>query len=366
MPSISRRSNGTWRARYRDPVGKEHARHFRRKLDAQRWLDEVTTSLVTGVYVDPDAGKVSFGEWWQRWSARQTWTSSTVVTAELAARSTTFWDLPVGSVKRAHVEEWVKTMTQPAATRDQGLASSTIRTRYNYVHMGLAGAVRDRLIAANPATGVTLPRVRRRDITMSIPTTEQVRRALLSAPPHFRLFVALCAFAGLRLGEAAGVQAGDVDFGGQRLCIRRQVQGQTRTGLDVGLPKVGSERDIAVPEMLLDDVARHIEEIGTFDDERWLFKSGSHLLTRNGAGHQWRQLREQVGMEEFTLHDLRHFFASALIASGCDVVTVQRALGHASATITLNTYSHLWPTAEDRTRAAASELMRDVLEPPTH
>jgi hypothetical protein len=56
MPSISRRSNGTWRARYRDPVGKEHARHFRRKLDAQRWLDEVTTSLVTGVYVDPDAG----------------------------------------------------------------------------------------------------------------------------------------------------------------------------------------------------------------------------------------------------------------------------------------------------------------------
>ena len=57
------------------------------------------------------------------------------------------------------------------------------------------------------------------------------------------------------------------------------------------------------------------------------------------------------------LHDLRHFYASGLIAQGCDVVTVQRALGHASATTTLNTYSHLWPTAEDRTRKAAQAMM---------
>jgi integrase len=38
------------------------------------------------------------------------------------------------------------------------------------------------------------------------------------------------------------------------------------------------------------------------------------------------------------------------------VVTVQRALGHAKATTTLNTYAHLWPTAEDRTRQAAGAL----------
>jgi integrase len=49
------------------------------------------------------------------------------------------------------------------------------------------------------------------------------------------------------------------------------------------------------------------------------------------------------------------------IAQGCDVVTVQRALGHATATVTLNTYSHLWPTAEDRTRRAAEEMLREAL-----
>ncbi|MGY1843015.1 tyrosine-type recombinase/integrase [Modestobacter sp. SYSU DS0875] len=57
-------------------------------------------------------------------------------------------------------------------------------------------------------------------------------------------------------------------------------------------------------------------------------------------------IRQLTGLR---LHDLRHFFAFGLIASGCDVVTVQRAIGHASATTTLNTYGHLWPDAYDRT-----------------
>lgn len=64
-----------------------------------------------------------------------------------------------------------------------------------------------------------------------------------------------------------------------------------------------------------------------------------------------------AGLTDFALHDLRHFYASGLITAGCDVVTVQRALGHKKATVTLDTYSHIWPTAEDRTRTAAQGLM---------
>ena len=60
MASIARRPNGEWRARYRDDSGHEHARHFSRKIDAQRWLDEVTASVVTGQYVDPAAGRMTF------------------------------------------------------------------------------------------------------------------------------------------------------------------------------------------------------------------------------------------------------------------------------------------------------------------
>ena len=92
-----------------------------------------------------------------------------------------------------------------------------------------------------------------------------------------------------------------------------------------------------------------------------MIANAGQSMNRNSAGHQWREVRKATGLGGYTLHDLRHFYASGLIASGCDVVTVQRALGHSSATITLGVYSHLWPTAEDRTRAAAGDLMAAAL-----
>jgi hypothetical protein len=61
MASIAKRPDGQWRARYRDDAGREHAKHFRRRVDAQRWLDEVTTAVVTGTYADPKAGKITSG-----------------------------------------------------------------------------------------------------------------------------------------------------------------------------------------------------------------------------------------------------------------------------------------------------------------
>jgi integrase len=80
---------------------------------------------------------------------------------------------------------------------------------------------------------------------------------------------------------------------------------------------------------------------------------------QNTVGYRWRTTLMAADLTGVKLHDLRHFYASGLIASGYDVVTVQRALGHASATTTLNTYSNFWPTAEDFTRRAAEQLFAD-------
>ncbi|WP_425286430.1 tyrosine-type recombinase/integrase [Actinopolyspora xinjiangensis] len=77
-------------------------------------------------------------------------------------------------------------------------------------------------------------------------------------------------------------------------------------------------------------------------------------------GYWWRAVREAAGCEDVRRHDLRHFYASRLIASGCDVVTVQRALGHSTPSITLHTYSHSWPSAEGRTREAAARTGAEV------
>lgn len=198
---------------------------------------------------------------------------------------------------------------------------------------------------------------------MTIPSAEQVRAALDHAPEQFRAFVALAAFAGLRLGEASGLQVRDVDFLRRTVSVSRQIQGQTRAGIEVVPPKYGSERTVPVPEALTNLLSWHIREVGVHGSDRWLFASGSDRLNRNSAGNLWRATRKAADLpEQYTLHDLRHFYASALIAAGCDVVTVQRALGHQSAQITLGVCAHLWPTAEDRTRAAVADLMDEVLD----
>lgn len=350
MASIKKRPDGKWRARYRDEAGKEHARHFQRKVDAQRWLDEVTASVVTGRYVDPSAGLETFKQWFARWSDRQVWAKGTIDSAETALANAPFNDVQLKDLRTHHIETWVKSMS----TR---LSPATVSNRFNFARMALKAAVRDRLIPEDPSDGVRLPRKRKAEATMVLPTPEQVGKAVSEAPEWFRAYVAVCAFAGLRLGEASGLQVGDVDFLRRTLRISRQVQGSNRASSEVVLPKHGSERTVFIPERLVTILSMHVQEVGVYGDEQWLFSTAGHLWHRGIAGHHWRMLREKVGMEENTLHDLRHFYASGLIADGCDVVTVQRSLGHSTPSITLNTYAHLWPTAEDKTRAAASGLM---------
>ena len=104
MASIQKRPEGNYRARYRDEAGKEHARHFTRKTDAQRWLDEVTASVVTGRYVDPRAGRVTFARFYADWSARQVWVPSTRVASDRITAAVPFADVPLKSIRRSHVE----------------------------------------------------------------------------------------------------------------------------------------------------------------------------------------------------------------------------------------------------------------------
>ncbi len=74
-------------------------------------------------------------------------------------------------------------------------------------------------------------------------------------------------------------------------------------------------------------------------------------------GHYMRAARKHAGVSDrVSFHDLRHFFASALIAAGCTVKQVKAALGHESANVTLDVYGHLWPGDEDRVGDAIDRL----------
>jgi integrase len=191
---------------------------------------------------------------------------------------------------------------------------------------------------------------------MTIPATAEVGAAMQQASEQFTAFVAVCAFGGLRLGEAGELRVSDIDFMRRQVHVQRQVQVATGGGVDIRPPKFGSERTMYVPDGVVQMLSEHLRlRVPGDDPDRWMFTDNRGVpLHQNSAGHQWNRTRTMAGLK-FRLHDLRHFYASGPIAAGCDVVTVQRAMGRGSASLTLNTYSHLWPKAEDRTRNAAAQ-----------
>src|SRR4029079_18330365 len=67
MGNIQKRENGQWRARYRDPSGRERARHFDRKIDAERWLVAIESTKHRGEWVDPAMSRITVGDWSTRW-----------------------------------------------------------------------------------------------------------------------------------------------------------------------------------------------------------------------------------------------------------------------------------------------------------
>ncbi|MBM4470286.1 tyrosine-type recombinase/integrase [Rhodococcus hoagii] len=342
-----------WRARYVDDNSKEHTKRFERKIDAQQWLDGVVSSQVSGSYVDPARGKVTFASFYREWSKRRVWQSTTARAMDLAANSVTFGSVALADLRPSHIETWVKAM------QDKPLEPSTIKTRFQNVRSVVQAAKRDKMLADDPTDRITLPRQRRADAAMVIPTQHQVGTLLLCANDDFRVFVALAAFAGLRLGEAAAIQVGDIDFLRREIKVRRQVQRANGGEVELRAPKYGSERTVPAPDRLLEALAEHIRLFVGTEPGAWLFPGeNGHPWHQNSVGYRWHKTRKAAGLETLRLHDLRHFYALGLIAATCDVVTVQRALGHRSPSVTLNTYSHLWPDADDKTRRAADEMFR--------
>jgi integrase len=131
---------------------------------------------------------------------------------------------------------------------------------------------------------------------------------LHDAPAHFTAFVAVCAFGGLRLGEAAGLKVSDIDFMRREVHVQRQAQMVTGGGVDIRPPKYGSERTVYIPEELMQILTEHVRLYVPGDDpDRWMFRGdGSDPLHQNSAGHLWNRTRAIAGVS-FRLHDLRPF-----------------------------------------------------------
>ncbi len=346
MASIKRRPDGVYRARYRDETGREHSKHFARKTDAQRWLDEVTAAIVSGTYVDPKTARTTVSQWCDTWlDGYRTNRGSTVRQAEVHLKQikAAFGPLQLSAVRPSHVKAWTSKL------KADGAADSYVYALHARLGQVLGDAVHDGILPRSPVSRRTSPGAGRQ--RPYVATTAQVWALHDAVPEHLRVAILLGAFVGLRTAEAVSLRVDDVDF--MRGIVKPAVQWP-----DVELKTKTSRTPVPIPAELALTLSSSVAA----------FPSGTGRLVtdgRGGAAGPWmvdravRRARAQVeGLPEgFRFHDLRHYLASLLIASGGDVKVVQARLRHASATTTLNTYAHLWPDSDESTRAAVGAVL---------
>lgn len=345
------RTSVTYRARYIGDDGRERSRSFDRKIDAERFLAEQAHRLNSGTWVDPSEGRRTLREVAERWQASQPHRPSTK--AQVASHLErhilpVFGDRPLAAIRKSDVQAWVK-------GRAEVLEPATVETMFRHLSSVFRSAVEDRLIGVSPCAGVKLPR-RARELVVPLSVAE-VTRLADAIDPRYRGLVLLAAGTGLRQGEAFGLTLDRVDFLRRRVRVDRQLV-QVGSGAPAfGPPKTAaSVRTVPMADVTLQALARHLEAFPVDRADGLLFTTAEGgALRRNRFAEVWSRARASTGLgADRTFHDLRHFYASLLIRHGESVKVVQARLGHASASETLDTYSHLWPDSDDRTRDAVT------------
>ena len=329
-----------WRAKYRDHDGKEHTRHFTRKADATAWLDTQTAGLVTGTHISPTDQTTTMRQWTAVWLTGYATRSSTQRQARTHIKriNAQFGDMRLGDIKASHINAWTKSLT------DEGLAQSTVHALYRRLVQILAAAVEDRLIPRSPAGRKTsVPGGKQR---IHAPTTDQVWDIYEAFPDHLKVSVLLAAFAGLRVAEVCGLRVADVAF------LHREIRPAVQYG-DQPLKTEASRWAIPLSDSLSAALSEHIRQ-WSGDSDTVLADPWSHQPI--GPWTIERAFRKARPDAEMHFHDLRHYFASLLIAGGADVKVVQRRMRHEKAKTTLDTYTHLWPDSDEKSRATVEAV----------
>jgi len=369
VPSAFHGQGKRWQARWRDETGQQHAKNFNRETEANNAERAFKVDLGRGSYTDPRAGRVLFRDCGEQWRAAQVHRATTAAQVETHLRRhvyPTFGDRPLGSIRPSEIQAWVRGL-------EQNLAPSTIGVVYSFLAGIFRAAVRDRLIVASPCVDVRLPRPAPKRVEPL--ATARVEALIAAMPERYRALVVLAAGTGLRQGEAFGLELARVDFLRRTLEVRQQLVTMPGQGSYLAPPKTpASYRTIPLPQVVVDALAAFPAAFPAAPVE---ITDATHkpapkartaaLIFTGGAGRPlrrtrfsdvWRTAAKAAELTDgATFHDLRHYYASLLIRHGESVKVVQKRLGHKSAVETLDTYSHLWPDSEDRTREAVDTAL---------
>jgi integrase len=367
-----------WLAVWHDPDGGEQSRAFAAKEAAARYWQAMETDRARGEYFDPRAGRELLGDIGARWLASRVVDPATQIRYESLWRlhvSPAFGRRQVKAIKPSEIQAWL-------AGLDEKFGSSTAAGAYLVLQGCLELAIADEQIKRNPAKSrvVTKPRAGIGGKVQAW-SDDQSWAVIDGHPGELRLMPELMATCGLRIGEAMAVAVEDFDFAEKTLHVRRQIKQLGREHI-YGLPKNDRERDVPLPGWTAAAVRAHIAKYPprpcTLPWEKLTGKPATHniLFRWSDERHvRYRIYSEQVwkpalaragtipqpqtdkrGRRRYATtrkegpHQLRHYYASVMLADGASIRELAEYLGHHDPSFTLRVYGHLQPDSHDRAR----------------
>lgn len=259
---------------------------------------------------------------------------------------------PLQKLKPADLAAFYATLAR------EGLAPRTIKLIHATAHRALGQAKAWGVIRDNPAEIAKPPKAPDRETMMLQPAQAAELLERLRGHPLY-LIASLALGTGMRRNEMLGLRWRDVELEAGRLTIEQSLEQTATHGIRTKGPKTKhGRRTISLPAHLVTALRAHWREqqeqrlgmgLGKAPEAAPVFATvdGRHL-SPNAITKAWPVAMAAIGMPAVTLHSLRHTHASMLIASGVDILTISRRLGHSSPTITLGVYGHLIHGTDDR------------------
>lgn len=326
-----------WRARIVDDDGQERTRAFRIRPEAVLWVNEQTTRLGTGTYADPnirttvsvvtDGFLASQGHLKERTRYEYRSLAKAMILPKWGERR-------VNDIRRSEVEAWLAVLVEG------GKSGSRVRQAGRLLSQIMEYARADRMIATNPVAGVKLPRERKERPDHYL-TAEQVWELSDAVGEPWDVLVRTLGFTGLRWGELSALTVSDIDFERQRFMVSKAYS-DIGGRLVLGSTKTHEARWVPIPAGLGQELGEAVE--GRPGASLVFHRGGEPVSSAYFLRSILRPAAESVkGIPDaLVTHDLRHTAASLAIRGGVHVKTLQRMLGHKTATLTLDRYGHLF------------------------
>ena len=386
--SIRRRGKQSWELKFEtgvDDKGKRKTLYVTvraRRQDAEKRLTELLREADTGTLVEPS--KITIAEYLRGWLGHPPKEGEPPpappagISPKTAERYREYAEnqiiphlgtITLQKLRPSKIEQWHGELLKAGSTRGKPLAPTTVGHCHRLLHQALKRAAKTEIVSRNVAAVISPPSGKRRKVR--ILAADEIADTLARFKGHNLYTIAVLDLAtGLRRGELVGLRLTDLDLdiGTVRVC--RSVE-QTAAGLRIKEPKTEKGwRTLTIPANVIAVMKEHRREmlearlkagLGKPDADTLVFSEpDGSILPPNRLSWLWRSAVKHLKAPKVNLHALRHTYASALIAAGLDVITVQHKMGHATATTTLNTYGHLFKK-DDRAAVSAIEAVLGTL-----